>query len=99
MGRGAGTGVTQGCALQQEHALAGVAGESQPLEQYGFCTAASFKRKSPRTAACRVVADRFGEQRIHQFETRPPAGPKAMLTATARFSSTTGDGMIWASAS
>ncbi len=92
---------TTGRALAQELELARIAGERRrPLElRARLVEAAELGEEVAAHARQEVVACERGLRRSASTSSSPAAGPNAIATATARFSSTTGDGVSWASAS
>ena len=93
---------TLGRALQQQVALARVARQGGGALEFGagLVQSAQLGQQVAADAGQEVVGlERRLLRSSASTTSRPAAGPKAMETATARFSSTTGEGVSWARAS
>ena len=85
-----------GGAIEQQLALARVAGErGRALELRARLVEAAELERAGRRARWAAGGSAWsdGSESSASTSSRPAAGPKAMATATARFSSTTGDGV------
>src|SRR6267378_803688 len=94
-------GSARGSALEQQRALAGVARERCcPLELGPrFLDAAELGEEiAPHGGQQMIIREcGLGQERVGDLEAR--RGPNAIVYATARFTSTTGDWVSWARAS